>query len=148
MADLSVNVGGIELLRAEIERNLAGQRQRLAQQLNQLGSQMTAEIRAAAPRKTGALAASVRYELVVRPNGPGLVIHVGNKTAFYAAHVEYGHWSNPGKAVGGKNARIRARSAQGARFVPAHPFVRPVVAKYQKQVSAQIEQSIQETWAA
>jgi hypothetical protein len=51
-----------------------------------------------------------------------------NRDAFYAAWVEYGHFSRIPKSTVGANRKARHASATAdgtGRMVPAHPFVRP-----------------------
>jgi hypothetical protein len=52
-------ISGISELRARMDSGIARQREQLVADLDALGRQMVEEIRAAAPKRTGALAASV-----------------------------------------------------------------------------------------
>ena len=91
----------------------------LVADLDALGAQMVAEIRAAAPKRTGALAASVRHEVVATAEGVRLKIVVGNDTVFYAPFVEFG----------------TARA-------PAHAFVRPVVYREEQNIPVRVERTL------
>ncbi len=116
-------ITGIAELRAGIASGIARQREQLVADLNAFGAQMVAQIRAAAPKRSGALAASVRHEVVETAEGVRLKIVVGNDTVFYAPFVEFG----------------TARE-------PAHPFVRPVAYREEKAIPGRIEQSLSTTW--
>lgn len=116
-------IAGIAELRAGIASGIARQREQLVADLNAFGAQMVAQIRAAAPKRSGALAASVRHEVVETAEGVRLKIVVGNDTVFYAPFVEFG----------------TARE-------PAHPFVRPVAYREEKAIPGRIEQSLSTTW--
>lgn len=52
-----------------------------------------------------------------------------SQDAFYASWVEFGHWVNTGKALGGGRLRDLKRQVAIAggmsKFVPARPFMRP-----------------------
>jgi len=116
-------IAGITELRAGIASGIARQREQLVADLNAFGAQMVAQIRAAAPKRSGALAASVRHEVVETAEGVRLKIVVGNDTVFYAPFVEFG----------------TARE-------PAQAFVRPVVYREEKAIPGRIEQSLSTTW--
>lgn len=116
-------ISGITELRAGIASGIARQREQLVADLNAFGAQMVAQIRAAAPKRSGALAASVRHEVVETAEGVRLKIVVGNDTVFYAPFVEFG----------------TARE-------PAQAFVRPVVYREEKAIPGRIEQSLSTTW--
>ncbi len=116
-------IAGIAELRAGIASGIARQREQLVADLNTFGAQMVAQIRAAAPKRSGALAASVRHEVVETAEGVRLKIVVGNDTVFYAPFVEFG----------------TARE-------PAQAFVRPVVYREEKAIPGRIEQSLSTTW--
>jgi HK97 gp10 family phage protein len=116
-------ITGIAELRAGIASGIARQREQLVADLDAFGAQMVAQIRAAAPKRSGALAASVRHEVVETAEGVRLKIVVGNDTVFYAPFVEFG----------------TARE-------PAHPFVRPVAYREEKAILGRIEQSLSTTW--
>lgn len=83
-------ISGTAELRARIASGIARQREQLIADLDVFGAQMVEAIRAAAPKRTGALAASVRHEVVATPDGVRLQIVVGNDTVFYAPYVEFG----------------------------------------------------------
>jgi HK97 gp10 family phage protein len=83
------------------------------------------QIRAAAPKRTGALAASVRHEVVKTPEGVRLKLIVGNDTVYYAPFVEFG----------------TARE-------PVHAFVRPVVYREEQQIPGRIEHTLSTSWDA
>lgn len=116
-------VSGMAEWRAHIAAGIADQRRRLVTDLDALGARMVEEIRAAAPKRTGALAASVRHEVVETADGVRLKIVVGNDTVFYAPYVEFG----------------TAREA-------AHPFVRPVAYREEKAIPGRIEHSVSTSW--
>jgi HK97 gp10 family phage protein len=117
------SVSGISAFRQQIAAGLSAQHQSLRNRLNQLGIQMTAEIRAAAPVLSGATAASVRYVIFDTAKGESLEIKVGDATAFYVPHVEF-----------------------GTSEAPAHPFVRPVVYRHEGKIPAQIEEAVGQAW--
>lgn len=121
MADTAVT--GISEFRDSLKRGFADQRQKLKGRLNELGIQMTAEIRMGAPKKTGALAASVRYRILDTDDGERLEILIGNEVAYYAPHVEFG-------------------TAQA----PAHPFVRPVAYRHENALPNDLEKAIAAAW--
>ncbi|MBE2259909.1 MAG: HK97 gp10 family phage protein [Rhodobacteraceae bacterium] len=121
MADIS----GIAEWRAHLASGIARQRQKLLADLDALGARMVDEIRAAAPKRTGALAASVRHEVVETAEGVRLKILVGNDTVFYAPYVEFG----------------TARE-------PVHAFVRPVVYREEKHIPGRVERSLSTSWDA
>ena len=116
-------ISGISELRARTASGIARQREQLIADLDALGAQMVEEIRAAAPKRTGALAASVRHEVVATADGVRLQILVGNDTVFYAPYVEFG----------------TAREA-------AHPFVRPVAYREEKAIPGRIEHTLSTSW--
>jgi len=60
--------------------------------------------------------------------------------AFYAAWVEFGHYVIPPKSFGGSLRQRRKVKALGsAKFVPAHPFMRPAfAAARERALEAQI----------
>jgi len=117
-------ISGIPQLRTGIASSIARQRAQLVADLDALGRQMVEAIRAAAPRRTGALAASVRHEVVATPDGVRLQIVVGNDTVFYAPFVEFGTAGSP-----------------------AHAFVRPVLYRDEKTLPGRIEHSLSTSWA-
>lgn len=121
MADIS----GVAELRARIASGIARQREKLVADLDAFGAQMVEEIRAAAPKRTGALAASVRHEVVETVDGVRLKIVVGNDIVFYAPYVEFG----------------TARE-------PVHAFVRPVVYREEKNLPSRIEHTLSTSWDA
>ncbi len=116
-------ISGIAALRASIASGIGHQRKLLVADLDAFGAQMVEEIRAAAPKRTGALAASVRHEVVETPDGVRLKIVVGNDTVFYAPYVEFG----------------TARE-------PVHAFVRPVVYREEKHLPGRVEHSLSTSW--
>ena len=109
--------------RARLATGIAHQRQRLLADLDALGARMVDEIRTAAPKRTGALAASVRHEVVDTADGVRLKIVVGNDTVFYAPFVEFG----------------TARE-------PVQPFVRPVVYREEKHIPGRVELAVSKSW--
>jgi len=116
-------ISGISELRARIASGIARQREQLVADLDAFGARMVEEIRAAAPKRTGALAASVRHELVATPDGVRLKLIVGNDTVYYAPFVEFG----------------TARE-------PVHAFVRPVVYQEEQQIPGRIEHTLSTSW--
>jgi len=116
-------VSGMAEWRANIAAGIADQRRLVLADLDALGARMVEEIRTAAPKRTGALAASVRHEVVETADGVRLKIVVGNDTVFYAPYVEFG----------------TAREA-------AHPFVRPVAYREEKAIPGRIEHSVSTSW--
>ena len=118
-------ISGIAEWRAHLASGIARQRQKLLADLDALGARMVEEIRAAAPKRTGALAASVRHEVVETAEGVRLKIVVGNDTVFYAPYVEFG----------------TARE-------PVHAFVRPVVYREEKHIPGRVEHSLSTSWDA
>jgi len=116
-------ISGISELRARIASGIARQREQLVADLDAFGARMVEEIRAAAPKRTGALAASVRHELVATPDGVRLKLIVGNDTVYYAPFVEFG----------------TARE-------PVHAFVRPVVYREEQQIPGRIEHTLSTSW--
>ena len=116
-------IAGIAELRAGIASGIARQREQLVADLDAFGAQMVAQIRAAAPKRSGALAASVRHEVVETAEGVRLKIVVGNDTVFYAPFVEFG----------------TARE-------PAQAFVRPVVYREEKRLPGHVKQSLATAW--
>jgi HK97 gp10 family phage protein len=116
-------VTGIDEFRTGLVTGMANQRSVIRNQLEALGVQMVAEMRANAPRKTGALAASIHAETIDTNHGEKLDIQIGDEVAFYAAHDEY-----------------------GTAHQPARPFVRPVFYRYEKLIPGQMEQSIVNAW--
>ena len=118
-------ISGIAELRASIASGIARQREQLVADLDAFGAQMAEEIRAAAPKRTGALAASVRHEVVETADGVRLKIMVGNDTVFYAPYVEF-----------------------GTSREPVHAFVRPVVYREEKHIPARVEHTLSTSWDA
>jgi HK97 gp10 family phage protein len=118
-------ISGISELRARIASGIARQREQLVADLDALGARMVEAIRAAAPKRTGALAASVRHEVVATPEGVRLKLIVGNDTVYYAPFVEFG----------------TARE-------PVHAFVRPVVYREEQQIPGRIEHTLSTSWDA
>ena len=118
-------ISGIAEWRAHLASGIARQRQKLLADLDALGARMVDEIRAAAPKRSGALAASVRHEVVETAEGVRLKIVVGNDTVFYAPYVEFG----------------TARE-------PVHAFVRPVVYREEKHIPGRVEHSLSTSWDA
>ena len=116
-------VSGMAEWRARIAAGIADQRRKLATDLDAVGARMVEEIRTAAPKRTGAMAASVRHEVVETADGVRLKIMVGNDTVFYAPYVEFG----------------TAREA-------AHPFVRPVAFREEKNLPGRIEHTLSTSW--
>jgi len=116
-------VSGMAEWRARIAAGIADQRRKLATDLDAVGARMVEEIRTAAPKRTGAMAASVRHEVVETADGVRLKIMVGNDTVFYAPFVEFG----------------TAREA-------AHPFVRPVAFREEKNLPGRIEHTLSTSW--
>lgn len=121
MADIS----GIAEWRAQLASGIARQRQKLLADLDALGARMVDEIRAAAPKRSGALADSVRHEVVETAEGVRLKIVVGNDTVLYAPYVEFG----------------TARE-------PSHAFVRPVVYREETHIPGRVERSLSTSWDA
>lgn len=148
------NVTGLAEFRAALGDSIKGQRQAIHAELATIGDAMASEIRQGAPKLTGALAASVRYEVLDTPVGTRLVIHVGDQTAFYAGQVEFGHWSNTtGQALtGGTQRRAQNRAAAiaagHATFTPPRPFVRPVVYRYQGRIQAVVQHGLIQGWGS
>ncbi|WP_300338228.1 HK97-gp10 family putative phage morphogenesis protein [Accumulibacter sp.] len=118
-------ISGIAELRAGIASGIARQREQLVADLDAFGARMVEEIRDAAPKRTGALAASVRHELVETADGVRLKIVIGNDTVFYAPYVEFG----------------TARE-------PVHAFVRPVVYREEKHIPGRVEHTLSTSWDA
>ena len=118
-------ISGISELRARIASGIARQREQLVADLDALGARMVEAIRAAAPKRTGALAASVRHEVVATPEGVRLKIVVGNDTVYYAPFVEF-----------------------GTSREPVHAFVRPVVYREEQQIPGRIEHTLSTSWGA
>ena len=116
-------ISGISELRARIASGIARQREQLVADLDALGARMVEAIRAAAPKRTGALAASVRHEGVATAEGVRLQILIGNDTVFYAPFVEFG----------------TARE-------PAHAFVRPVIYREEPHLSGRVERTLSIAW--
>lgn len=119
------DVFGINELRERIAAGIARQREKLTTDLDAIGRQMVEEIRAAAPKRTGALAASVRHQVVETADGVRLKIVVGDDTVFYAPYVEFG----------------TARE-------PVHAFVRPVVYREEKHIPGRVEHTLSTSWDA
>lgn len=100
-----MSVDGLGAFRAAVtDRNALNKS--LIAELHAYGQELVAEIKLQCPEKTGALRDSIRYEIIAKPEGPELVVHVGNEAAHYAGWIEY-----------------------GTSHAPAHPFVRPAVAR-------------------
>lgn len=118
------SVQGLEEFRASLAQGIQRQREALKMQLERLGVQMTIEIKAAAPVKSGATQHSVRYVVLDTKNGERLDIKVGDEVAYYVEHIEL-----------------------GTAHAPAQPFVRPVVYRYEKLVPAQISEGVQKAWS-
>ena len=118
-------ISGIAELRARLASGIARQREQLIAALDAMGAQMVEEIRAAAPKRTGALAASVRHEVVATPEGVRLKLIVGNDTVYYAPFVEF-----------------------GTSREPVHAFVRPVVYREEQQIPGRIEHTLSTSWDA
>ena len=118
-------ISGISELRARIASGIARQREQLVADLDALGARMVEAIRAAAPKRTGALAASVRHEVVATPEGVRLKLIVGNDTVYYAPFVEF-----------------------GTSREPVHAFVRPVVYREEQQIPGRIEHTLSTSWDA
>mgnify|MGYP000871509758 FL=1 len=118
-------ISGISELRARIASGIARQREQLVADLDALGARMVEAIRAAAPKRTGALAASVRHEVVATPEGVRLKLIVGNDTVDYAPFVEF-----------------------GTSREPVHAFVRPVVYREEQQIPGRIEHTLSTSWDA
>ena len=116
-------ISGISELRARTASGIARQREQLIADLDALGAQMVEEIRAAAPKRTGALAASVRHEVVATADGVRLQILVGNDTVFYAPFVEF-----------------------GTSRKPAHAFVRPVIYLEEQNLPVRVERTLSTSW--
>lgn len=117
-------ISGMHEFRLGLKHGMLQQRAAITVQMETLGQRMVAQIRANAPRITGALAASVRYQIIETNNGVRLEILIGDKVAYYAAHVEYGD-----------------------AHAPAHPFARPVAMAYQKVIPVEINASIVNAWS-
>lgn len=77
-----------------------------------------------------------------------------SQDAYYAKWVEYGHWINPGKALGGTNKdRQRAARIAGGqnKFVAARPYMRPAfeakkaeaLATFQEYLAQRIAKEVQ-----
>ena len=120
-----VTLTGISDFRTAIDAGIASQRQALRAELDREGTAMADEIRAAAPRKTGDLENSIGYTVIDTENCVKLRIHVGDKIAYYASFVEYGHGSTP-----------------------AHPFVRPVVARRKAALPNAVAAAVTIAWGA
>ena len=120
---MKAEVLGIAELRVSLQEGIARQRAQLVAALDGLGAQMVEDIRAAAPKRTGALAASVRHEVVETADGVRLKIVVGNDTVFYAPYVEFG----------------TARE-------PVHAFVRPVVYREEARIPGRMEHTLSTSW--
>ena len=118
-------VSGISELRSRIAANNERQLGQLMADLDAIGRQMVEEIRAAAPKRTGALAASVRHEVVATPDGVRLKIVVGNDTVFYTPYVEF-----------------------GTSREPVHAFVRPVIYREEKAIPGRVEHTLSTSWDA
>lgn len=116
-------VTGLLEFRGGIEKGLLVHRQAINEKLNAIGEQMVAEIRIYAPKKSGALAASVRYVVVDTNDGLRLKILIGNRVVYYASFIEY-----------------------GTAKAPAHPFVRPVVYRYESKMTGELEQVVAAAW--
>ena len=116
-------VTGLSEFRQQLNAGFLRQREEIKQKLNQLGIQMTVEIKAGAPIRSGATVASVRYRVLDTANGEALEIKVGDATAFYVPHVEF-----------------------GTAEAPAHPFVRPVVYSHEKHIPVRIEEGVNKAW--
>ena len=120
---MKAEVLGIAELRVSLQEGIARQRAQLVAALDVLGTQMVEDIRAAAPKRTGALAASVRHEVVETLDGVRLRISVGNEAVDYAPYVEFG----------------TARE-------PVHAFVRPVVYREENNLPGQMEHTLSTSW--
>lgn len=116
-------ISGVDEWHARVASGIARQRQRLAAELEALGARMVEEIRTAAPKRSGALAASVRHAVVETAHGVRLRITVGNDAVFYAPYVEFGTAREP----------VRA-------------FVRPVVYREEKAIPGRIGHTVANTW--
>lgn len=117
-------VTGLKEFRAGLQHGMINQRTVIREQFTELGARMVNEMRIRAPKKSGALAASIRDEVIDTNNGERLNIQIGNAAVPYAAHVEYGD-----------------------SHAPAHPFVRPVAMAYQKVIPVQMTEAIQDSWS-
>lgn len=118
------SVEGLRGFREDLATGFAAQRAELRQRLIALGIQMTIEIKAGVPVKTGALRESVRFVVLDTGKGEKLDIKVGDETAPYGPHVEF-----------------------GTAHAPAHPFVRPVVYQHEHSVPAHISEGIEKAWS-
>lgn len=116
-------ISGVAELRARIASGIARQREQLVADLDAFGAQVVEEIRAAAPKRTGALAASIRHEVIGTADGVRLKIMVGNDTVYYAPYVEFG----------------TARE-------PVHAFVRPVVYREEQHIPGRVERTLATSW--
>lgn len=120
---MRAKVLGIAELRVSLQEGIVRQRAQLVAALDVLGTQMVEDIRAAAPKRTGALAASVRHEVVETPDGVRLRIFVGNEAVDYAPYVEF-----------------------GTAWEPVHAFVRPVVYREEARIPGRVEHTLSTSW--
>ncbi len=114
---------GIPELRARIAAEIISHRAHLVSELDAIGRDMVERIRAMAPSNTGALAKSVRHEIVQSASGAKLLITVGNDRVYYAPYLEFG------------TSRMSAR-----------PFVRPVVYQEQRKVPSRVSSTLSVSW--
>lgn len=117
-------------------------RERLRRTLTDLGKQVRDAAAAAAPRKTGKLADSIRAKLVENDKS---MTETVRPSEFYARFMEFGtvnHGTARNRAAaGGKRAkvrRVRELRAQGAYRIRPRPFMGPAM----ESVRARVEESI------
>ena len=90
------------------------------------------EARRYVPVDSGELRKSIRVSARIKGGKVYATLKAGNREAFYAHMIEFGHFvRNPGEALkGGRRSRAAQRAmlrASGAQFVSARPFLRPAL---------------------
>ena len=153
-------VKGLDKLKAQLNALPARAKAEAAQALAQQATQLTDAIARAAPKRTGALAASVKWVFagdephfaatgVIRSQDPSpkaaylgrmgfsITILAGDDKAYYARWVEFGTSSAPAGRY--TDAKGKTRTNKGVHHAtPAQPFFYPTIRARQAQIRSKM----------
>lgn len=125
-----VTIEGRAALKRKLQAMPRAVREEIAKALEQSGAELSGLAKRLAPRKTGRLADSIRYEI---EDDLRVTVSAGDKEAFYAAMVEHGTkpHENKGRFKGSRNPGTRAR-----------PFFFPAYRALKKRIKTRLSRSI------
>jgi len=151
---MASRVKGLDRLLGQIRRLPKAQLAAARKALQQGADELSESVRRAAPKRTGALAASVGWswgskgppgsigggaerQALRDREGLTVTVHAGGKQAYYAAFVEFGTKAAPkGRAQDGKGKT--RDNKRGHPATPAQPFFWPTVRAQKRRMKSRV----------